>query len=144
MSDLNHEVLFQSRGRIRTQHVQVRDIERDGHTSGSSQSTAETQTGDEKSWISLFDLLQVLHERWEVYMPFRRFAPAHSTGARCRGMLKPKRLANQRIARTPVGKRRSSVWARKGRAEESLAELDAMKRKGREKVGKARERTIVS
>lgn len=54
-------------------------------------------------------------------MPFRRFAPAQSTGARCRGMLKPKRLANQRIARTPVGNRRSSVWARKGRAIDNVS-----------------------
>ncbi len=34
----------------------------------------------------------------------------------CIGMLKPKRLANQSIAYTKVGERRSSVWWRNGRA----------------------------
>lgn len=44
-------------------------------------------------------------------------APVMSRGPTCFAMLKPKRLANHRIAYTKQGERRSSVWWRNGRAE---------------------------
>ena len=37
-------------------------------------------------------------------------APVISRGPTCFAMLKPKRLANQRIAYTKQGERRNSVW----------------------------------
>ena len=43
-------------------------------------------------------------------------APVISRGPTCFAMLKPKRLANQSIAYTKQGDRRSSVWWRNGRA----------------------------
>lgn len=43
-------------------------------------------------------------------------APVISKGPTCFAMLKPKRLANQSMAYTKQGERRSSVWWRNGRA----------------------------
>lgn len=54
--------------------------------------------------IHLFLLLLKSHTR------FRNRAPAHSTGAKCLDMLKPKSDANQSMVVTAIGARRSSVW----------------------------------
>jgi hypothetical protein len=47
---------------------------------------------------------------------FRSLAPAHSTGAKCFDMLKPKSEANQRIVVTAMGTSSNSVWWRNGSA----------------------------
>ena len=52
-----------------------------------------------------------------AYQPQPHPAPVISNGPICFAMLKPNRLANQRIAYTRQGERRSSVWWRNGRAD---------------------------